>query len=84
MPSLPYGWPTDVGDGDLLARLVSLNRERADEEWRGEVRWLRPEFQAGVAAAPVQRELVVTAATQVGRQSWPKELPEQFKAVGAP
>jgi hypothetical protein len=78
-----YGWPTDLGDDDLLARLVSLNRERAEEEWRGKVRWLRPEFQAGIAAAPVQRELVVTAAPQVGRQSWPKELPEQFKAVRA-
>jgi hypothetical protein len=78
-----YGWPTDLGDDDLLARLVALNRERAEEEWRGEIRWLRPEFQAGIAAAPVQRELVVAAATQVGRQSWPKELPEQFKAVRA-
>jgi hypothetical protein len=78
-----YGWPADLADDDLLARLVSLNRERAEEEWRGKIRWLRPEFQAGIAAAPVQRELVVAAATQVGRQSWPKELPEQFKAVRA-
>lgn len=76
-----YGWPSDLGDDDLLSHLVALNRERAEEEWRGKIRWLRPEFQAGIAAAPVQRELVVAAATQVGRQSWPKELPEQFKAV---
>jgi hypothetical protein len=78
-----YGWPADLGDEDLLARLVSLNRERAEEEWRGKILWLRPEFQAGIAAAPVQRELVVAPAAQVGRQSWPKELPEQFKAVRA-
>ena len=41
------------------------------------------EFQAGIGAAPVQRELVVAPAAQPGRQSWPKELPEQFKAVRA-
>nr|WP_309624053.1 type IIL restriction-modification enzyme MmeI [Methylibium sp.] len=29
----------------LLLRLVALNAERAAEEARGEVRWLRPEFQ---------------------------------------
>ena len=78
-----YGWPSDLGDDDLLSHLVALNRERAEEEWRGKIRWLRPEFQAGTAAAPVQRELVVGAAKQVGPQSWPKELPEQFKAVRA-
>jgi hypothetical protein len=78
-----YGWPIDLSDEDLLGRLVSLNRERSEEEWRGKVRWLRPDFQAGIAAAPVQRELAVAAATQIGRQSWPKELPEQFKAVRA-
>jgi hypothetical protein len=60
-----------------------LNRELAEGEWRGKIRWLRPEFQAGIASAPVQRELVVAAATQIGRQSWPMELPEQFKAVRA-
>jgi MmeI, target recognition domain len=78
-----YSWPADLGKDDLLVRLVALNRERAEEEWRGKIRWLRPEFQAGTAAAPVQRELVVGAAKQVGPQSWPKELPEQFKAVRA-
>ncbi len=78
-----YGWPADISDDDLLTRLVDLNRERAEEEWRGKIRWLRPEFQAGIAAAPVQRELVVAPAMPVGRQSWPKELPEQFKAVRA-
>ena len=43
-----YGWsdldlPND--EGELLLRLVALNAERAAEEARGEVRWLRPEFQ---------------------------------------
>jgi hypothetical protein len=78
-----YGWPADTSDDDLLARLIALNRERAEEEFRGNIRWLRPAFQAGAGAAPVQRELEVAAAAQATRQSWPRELPDQFKAVRA-
>jgi len=46
-----YGWPTDLTDEQILERLVALNAERAAEEARGLVRWLRPEFQAPQAAA---------------------------------
>jgi hypothetical protein len=31
----------------LLTRLVALNHERAAEEKRGIIRWLRPEYQRG-------------------------------------
>ncbi|WP_315855245.1 class I SAM-dependent DNA methyltransferase [Chenggangzhangella methanolivorans] len=41
-----YGWPRSLGDEAILERLVALNAERAREEQSGEVRWLRPEFQA--------------------------------------
>ena len=81
--SAAYGWPADISDDNLLTRLVALNRERAEEEFRGKIRWLRPEFQAGTGAAPVQRELEVAAAAEAPRQSWPRELPDQFKAVRA-
>jgi hypothetical protein len=40
-----YGWPTALSDEEILARLVVLNRERAAEESRGLVRWLRPDYQ---------------------------------------
>ncbi len=40
-----YGWPTPLTDEQILERLVALNAERAEEESRGIVRWLRPEFQ---------------------------------------
>ena len=40
-----YGWPADLSDEEILQRLVELNAERAAEEARGIVRWLRPEFQ---------------------------------------
>ena len=51
-----YGWPRDLSDEAILERLVALNAERAAEEARGLVRWLRPEFQdpKGASAAPVQ------------------------------
>jgi hypothetical protein len=40
-----YGWPATLSDEEILERLVALNHERAEEEKRGIVRWLRPEFQ---------------------------------------
>jgi hypothetical protein len=40
-----YGWPANLSDDEILERLVDLNHERAAEEKRGLVRWLRPEFQ---------------------------------------
>jgi hypothetical protein len=40
-----YGFPTDLADDDILARLVALNKERGDEEATGLVRWLRADYQ---------------------------------------
>ncbi|MBE7557362.1 MAG: hypothetical protein HS126_40510 [Anaerolineales bacterium] len=40
----PAEWPP--------ADFIALNAGRAAEEARGLVRWLRPEYQAGAAAAP--------------------------------
>jgi hypothetical protein len=40
-----YGWPADLPAEDMLARLVALNKARAQEEARGLVQWLRPEYQ---------------------------------------
>lgn len=40
-----YGWPADLSDEAILERLVALNRERAEEEANGLVRWLRPDYQ---------------------------------------
>lgn len=45
-----YGWPASLTDDEILERLVALNAERAEEESRGIVRWLRPEFQSPDAA----------------------------------
>ena len=40
-----YGLPAGASTDDILAHLVQLNTERAQEEAQGRVRWLRPEFQ---------------------------------------
>ncbi|MFG1426783.1 class I SAM-dependent DNA methyltransferase [Roseixanthobacter glucoisosaccharinicivorans] len=40
-----YGWPVDLPEEEVLARLVALNKARAAEEKRGLVRWLRPDYQ---------------------------------------
>ncbi len=48
------------GDDTILERLVALNAERAAEEARGVVRWLRPAFQYP-EARPVQGEMDVGA-----------------------
>jgi hypothetical protein len=46
-----YGWGEEwsagtLGPSEIVARLVALNHERAAEEKKGEIRWLRPEYQA--------------------------------------
>ena len=59
-----------AAEEELLLRLVALNAERAAEEARGTVRWLRPEFQdparRGAPTLPVavqdEMELEVAAA----------------------
>jgi len=41
-----YGWPVDLSEQQLLARLVALNHQRAAEEAEGRVCWLRPQYQS--------------------------------------
>ncbi|MGH6838221.1 MAG: class I SAM-dependent DNA methyltransferase [Methylocella sp.] len=67
-----YGWAENLSDDEILARLVALNAERAAEEKRGLIRWLRPNYQrgrAGMAAEPakpreeqIEAPLVIAAA----------------------
>jgi hypothetical protein len=85
-----YGWPKDLTDEQILERLVKLNAERAAEEAKGLVRWLRPEFQAAGAKAkkPTQVALIgtgepdkVAATGKSAKQPWPKALPEQIAAI---
>jgi len=80
----------------LLERLVALNLERATEEARGLVRWLRPAFQqpgssptqttlpGQPAAAREADEAIETSqlpATKADKHPWPPGLPEQVALV---
>lgn len=87
-----YGWPADLSDEDILARLVALNAERVKEEKRGLIRWLRPDYQrarAGVAdtqaaaeaETQIAAELVVEEKTQ--KPSFPTGDLERTAAVFA-
>jgi hypothetical protein len=79
-----YGWPADLSDEDILTRLVALNKERAAEEARGLIRWLRPEYQAPDYKAPVTQTLDLgetPAALPDNVIPWPGSLPEQVSAV---
>jgi hypothetical protein len=79
-----YGWPADLLDEEILTRLVALNKERAVEEARGLIRWLRPEYQAPDYKAPVTQTLDLgetAAALPDNVIPWPGSLPEQVSAV---
>ena len=81
-----YGWPASLTDEEILERLVALNAERAAEERRGLIRWLRPEFQnpAGTGRTQTafeQTSSVSTKAEKTTKAKWPKSLPEQAQAV---
>ena len=79
-------------DEAVLERLVALNAERAAEEARGLVRWLRPEFQ-NPQSAPRQAEIetggnahetddVPAIAVPAAKpQPWPKDAVAQVRAV---
>jgi hypothetical protein len=75
-----------------LERLVALNHERAEEERRGLIRWLRPDFQnptgqkqtAINVGQAVPDETTATSKTPKAKppkQTWPKSLSEQAAAV---
>ena len=78
-------------DEAILERLVALNAERAAEEARGMVRWLRPEFQNPQRTqAPQQAELDADSAedgsdtvipTALKPTPWPKDAVDQVRAV---
>jgi len=77
------------GDEDLeqaiLGRLVDLNHERAEEEKRGLIRWLRPEYQnpegKQLEVAGEQEELDVdteSSQSQTGRADRPRSAADSI------
>jgi hypothetical protein len=89
-----YGFPTDLSDDAILERLVAQNAERATEEARGVIRWLRPEYQA---TTPMQAEMKAEEETaepdeanaskrkskRVAALLWPADMPGRIRVLTA-
>lgn len=83
-----YGWPWPMEREEVLERLVGLHDERVEEEKRGIIRWLRPEYQVprfgGAAPAAAEPELALPEAATpevvkvVEKQPWPAGVIEQI------
>ena len=83
-----YGWPADLPDTEIVARVVALNAERVAEEAAGIVRWLRPEFQAPDearrgTAVQIGMPVAEPAPAVPAADAWPKEAPAQFIVLRA-
>lgn len=83
-----YGWPADLPDEEIVTRLIALNAERAAEERRGIVRWLRPDYQqkrAGLAVLGAKPEAQQIEAAlpeaKAGKPSFPRDAIGQTAAV---
>jgi len=83
-----YGWPADLAGEPLLAALVALNAERAAEEARGLIRWLRPDYQRPRfaktrVAGPEQAGDLIGALPEAPaeRAPWPKDGRAQVLSI---
>ncbi|WP_225141673.1 DNA methyltransferase [Bradyrhizobium sp. NBAIM14] len=88
LPSLHKSPEQERAEEELLTRLVALNQERASEEKRGLVRWLRPEYQIaklGVKASKQESEPVgmldIELPDAAERPKWPPDGLEQLRFV---
>ncbi len=80
-----YGWPADLPAAAIVERVVALNRERAAEEAAGQVRWLRPAYQAPAEMAQAARKEQLAMAMDAGAAlpAWPKAVGAQYVALRA-
>ncbi len=85
----PGGQSLPSVDQEILTRLVALNAERAAEEKRGLIRWLRPDYQnpkGTTSQTTLGLKTAKKAATKKAKVSkaktpWPKTLPERMRAT---
>ena len=91
-----YGWHDQPDDATLLERLVALNTARSAEEAQGNIRWLRPAFQAPEQTQTPIAEIgdrpqfyesknrglsPISASPPAYAAQWPQLLPEQIAAL---
>ncbi len=86
-----YGLPADLPDQDILSHLVALNHARAAEEAKGQIRWLRPDYQIPRFGTPTDKsQLALTGgnmhdlpAAAGSKPSFPTEGVAQTAAIMA-
>jgi len=78
-----YGWPVNLPAADVVARVVALNRERLGEEAAGQVRWLRPAFQAPAELRRQAAQAALDVDEGATLPAWPKLVPAQYVALRA-
>ncbi|MFO7955908.1 MAG: hypothetical protein R6X33_02280 [Candidatus Brocadiia bacterium] len=71
-----YGWPRPMETEEILARLVSLHDERVEEEKRGRVRWLRPDYQVPRFGDKVEGDLTLDVLPDEDDDELPDHLPD--------
>jgi hypothetical protein len=80
-----YGWPVDISDDDILTKLATLNDERAKEEARGLIRWLRPAYQIDKLGALAHRadkvQEISVGIRSRGKTDFPEEPRDQAGQV---
>lgn len=88
LPSPHKTQAQEQAEEELLTRLVALNHERAAEEKRGLVHWLRPDYQIpklGVKAPKVEGEHVgmldIIVPGVSDKLKWPSDGLEQIRLV---
>jgi hypothetical protein len=81
-----------LSDDEIIAKLVALNKERSEEERRGLVRWLRPDYQIPRFAKDIDKQAAKEEGAQVAAEliaaveqkpSFPSGAVEQTAAVFA-
>jgi SAM-dependent methyltransferase len=93
-----YSWSWPLSDAEILERVVALNAQRADEEAKGHIRWLRPDYQKPLFAGEKQSSLGLDenapdsksggpkkqkSAGKPKKAVWPKSIAERAKVVEA-
>ena len=84
LPSPHKSPDQEAAEEELLVRLVALNKERREEERRGHVRWLRPDYQIPRLGHKVTTEtddLELEVAAVKDAPAWPKDGLAQIKSV---
>ena len=87
LPSPCKSADQEAAEEELLTRLVTLNERRVAEEARGEVRWLRPDYQVprlGKKAPQPAMDIatqVAAAIPDTEKPKWPSDSIEQIRLL---